>query len=117
MNHAARGRTTEKDEVMKTTMILATATAALLLTTSAGLTSEPLLSPRAKALADSLAMGPGTTVDLIDRSLKKGSPKHIAFMESLRRAPGMTEDVLVRHGMVVPPRLLANEPWRLGTLR
>lgn len=55
--------------------------------------SEPLLSPKAKALADSLARVPGTTTDMIDRSLKNGSPKHVTFVESLRKDPGTTPDV------------------------
>ncbi len=55
--------------------------------------SEPLLSPKAKVMADSLAKMPGTTTDMIDRSPKNGSPKHIAFVESLRKDSGTTPDV------------------------
>ena len=102
---------------MKTTLSLATAAAALLITVGAVSASEPLLSPRAKVLADSLARVPGTTTDMIDRSVKNGSPKHIAFVESLRRVPGTTEDMIVRWGPPVSPRLLANEPWRLNSFR
>ncbi len=78
---------------MKTTVSLATATAALLMAISTVSASEPLLSPKAKALADSLARVPGTTTDMIDRSLKNGSPKHVTFVESLRKDPGTTPDV------------------------
>lgn len=78
---------------MKTTMFLATATAALLMALTTASASEPLLSPKAKVMADSLAKMPGTTADMIDRSLKNGSPKHIAFVESLRKDPGTTPDV------------------------
>jgi hypothetical protein len=78
---------------MKTTMFLATATAALLMALTTASASEPLLSPKAKVMADSLAKMPGTTADMIDRSLKNGSPKHIAFVESLRKDPGATPDV------------------------
>ena len=78
---------------MKTTMVLATATAALLMALTTASASEPLLSPKAKVMADSLAKMPGTTADMIDRSLKNGSPKHIAFVESLRKDPGTTPDV------------------------
>lgn len=102
---------------MKTTVSLATATAALLITLGTASAAEPLLSPKAKALADSLARVPGTTADMIDRSVKNGSPKHIAMMESLRRVPGTTPDMIVRWGPAVSPRLLSNEPWRLESFR
>lgn len=102
---------------MKTAMLLATATAALLITLSTASAAEPLLSPKAKALADSLARVPGTSADMLDRSIKNGSPKHIAMMESLRRVPGTTPDMIVRWGPPVSPRLLANEPWRLESFR
>lgn len=46
---------------------------------------EPLLSPKAKALAHSLRKVPGTTPDLIDRSVKPGSPKALEFARSLRK--------------------------------
>lgn len=78
---------------MKTKMILATATAALLMALSTVSASEPLLSPKAKVLADSRAKMPGITADMIDRSPKNGSPKHIAFVESLRKESGTTPDV------------------------
>lgn len=69
--------------------------------------SEPLLSPKAKSLADSLARVPGTTTDMIDRSLKDGSPKHVAFVESLRKERGTTPDVtIVRHASVSTPKHL-----------
>ncbi|MEQ2005574.1 MAG: hypothetical protein ABMA26_02150 [Limisphaerales bacterium] len=102
---------------MKITMLLATATAALLITLGTASAAEPLHSPKGKVLADSLARVPGTTADMIDRSVKNGSPKHIAFVESLRRVPGTTPDMIVRWGPPVSPRLLANEPWRLNSFR
>ena len=117
MNHAAKGRATEKDKIMKTTVLLAAATAALLLTLGTASAAEPLHSPKGKVLADSLARVPGTTPDMIDRSLKDGSPKHIAFVESIRRVPGTTPDMIVRNLPAVPPRLLANEPWRAESFR
>lgn len=91
---------------MKTTMFLATATAALLITISTVSASEPLLAPRAKELADSLARVPGSTADMIDRSVKAGSPRHTEFVASLRKAPGTTADMIVRHARVGTPKLL-----------
>lgn len=101
---------------MKTSVLLATATAALLLTLGTA-SAEPLYSPKAKVLADSLARVPGDTPDMIDRSAKDGSPRHLAFVESIRRVPGTTPDMIARHLPTVPPRLLANEPWRLDAVR
>ena len=117
VNNAAKGRTTEKGKVMKTTVLLATATAALLLTLGTASAAEPLHSPKGKVLADSLARGPGATADMIDRSVQTGSPKHNEFVASLRKVPGTTEDMIVRWGPPVSPRLLANEPWRLESFR
>jgi len=118
VNNAAKGRTTEKGKVMKTTVLLATATAALLLTLgTAAAAAEPLHSPKGKVLADSLARVPGTTADMIDRSVQAGSPKHNEFVASLRRVSGTTEDMIVRNGPAVSPRLLSNEPWRLESFR
>jgi hypothetical protein len=77
-------------------------------TVSAG---EPLLSPRAQA--NQIKTVPGTTPDLLDRSVKAGSPKGIALAESFRKVPGTTQDMIVRNTGATPPRLLANEPWRL----
>gem|GEM_PF-1238499 len=117
VNNAAKSRATEKDKIMKTTVLLAAATAAFLLTLGTASAAEPLHSPKGKVLADSLARVPGTTADMIDRSAKDGSPKHVAFMESINRVPGTTPDMIVRWGPPVPPRLLANEPWRLESFR
>ncbi|KAF0174449.1 MAG: hypothetical protein FD161_3589 [Limisphaerales bacterium] len=92
---------------MKTKMFLATATAALILMGSNVSASEPLLSPKAKELADSLAKVPGATTDMVDRSIKAGSPKHVAFVESLRKERGTTPDVtIVRHASVSTPKHL-----------
>jgi len=105
MNQAATGRTTEKDKIMKTKMFLATATAALILIGSNVSASEPLLSPKAKELADSLTRVPGTTVDMVDRSLKSGSPKHTEFVASLSKVSGTTPDMVVRHARLGTPKL------------
>jgi hypothetical protein len=90
---------------MKTKVTLATATAALLMALSTVSASEPLLSPKAKVLADSLKKVPGTTADMIDRSPKNGSPKHLAFVESLRKESGTTPDV-TRNLPTSTPRLM-----------
>ena len=98
---------------MKKTLVLAVAVAGIFTLVSGASASEPLLSPKAKELADSLRKVPGTTPDMIDRSVKAGSPKALDLANAQRKAPGTTTDMLVRSGPAAPPRLLANEPWRL----
>ena len=98
---------------MKKTLLLAVAVAGVLSFAAGANAGEPLMSPRAKALADSIRRIPGTTPDMIDRSVKAGSPKALDLANAQRKAPGTTTDMLVRNGPAVPPRLLANEPWRL----
>ena len=98
---------------MKKTLLLAVAVAGVLSFAAGVNAGEPLMSPRAKALAESLRKIPGTTPDMIDRSVKAGSPKALDLANAQRKAPGTTTDMLVRSGPAAPPRLLANEPWRL----
>ena len=78
---------------MKTRMTLATATVALLMALTTVSANASLVSPKAKDLVDSLARMPGTTADMIDRTAKNGSPKHVASIESLRKDSGTTPDV------------------------
>jgi len=98
---------------MKKTLVLAVAVAGIFTLVAGASADEPLLSPKAKELADSLRKVPGTTPDMIDRSVKAGSPKALDLANAQRKAPGTTTDMLVRSGPAAPPRLLANEPWRL----
>lgn len=98
---------------MKTTLSLATATAALLIVVGSVSASEPLLSPRAKEMADSLAKSGGVTLDVIDRSAQAGSGRQLEFAASLRKVSGTTEDMIVRGSSAVTPKLRDSEPWRL----
>ena len=98
---------------MKKTLLLAVAVAGVFSFAVGVNAGEPLMSPRAKALAESLRKILGTTPDMIDRSVKAGSPKALDLANAQRKAPGTTTDMLVRSGPAAPPRLLANEPWRL----
>ena len=70
---------------MKTKLLLA-ATVAVITAVNAASAAEPLRSPKAKALADSLPP-PGPTADMIDRSLQPGSPKGRELAYSLRTVP------------------------------
>jgi len=74
---------------MKTNLVIAVAAAGILTFTTGALAGEPLLSPKAKARADSLKRVPGKTPDIIDRSVNAGSPKGLAFAESRRRVPNI----------------------------
>jgi len=98
---------------MKKTLLLAATVAGIFTFGASAHAGDALLSPKAKAFADSLRTVPGTTPDLIDRSVRAGSPKGLELAAAQRKAPGTTTDMLVRNGPAAPPRLLANEPWRL----
>jgi len=82
---------------MKTTLLLA-ATIAVLTAVNAASAAEPLLLPKAKALADSLRTVPGSTTDLIDRSVLPGSPKGRELAYSLRKVPSTGPSVDLAHG-------------------
>jgi hypothetical protein len=82
---------------MKTILLLA-ATVAVLTAVNAASAAEPLLSPKAKALADSLRTVPGSTTDMIDRSVLSGSPKSREMAYSLRTVPSTGPSVDLAHG-------------------
>ena len=98
---------------METTLLLALAAAAGLSFATAVNAGDLFTSPKSAQLRYDLRTVPGTTPDLLDRSVKPGSPKALDFAYSLRKAPGSTPDLLVCNLPAAPPRLLANEPWRL----
>jgi hypothetical protein len=58
---------------------------------------EALMSPKARAQAESLRIVPGTTPDMIDRSINAGSPKYAAFQHSLRRVPSAGPSLDLAH--------------------
>ena len=83
---------------MKTTLLLAAATVAILTAISTASAAEPLLSPKAKALADSLRTVPRGTPDIFDRSVLPGSPKGRELAYSLRKVPSTGPSVDLAHG-------------------
>jgi hypothetical protein len=97
---------------MKTTLLLAAATLAILTAVNLAAAAEPLLSPKAKALADSLRTVPGSTKDLIDRSPALGSPKGRELAHSLRKVPSTGPSVDLAHG---PRPLLSPKDPRYET--
>ena len=96
---------------MKTTLLLA-ATVAVITAANAASAAEPLLSPKAKALAASLLPPPGPTADMIDRTLQPGSPKGRDLAYSLRTVPGTGPRVNLAHG---PRPLLSPKDPRYET--
>jgi hypothetical protein len=96
---------------MKRTLLAAAVIVTVLAAVNTVSAGEPLLSPRAQA--NQIKIVPGTTPDMLDRSVRAGSPKGIALAESSRKVAGTTRDMIVRNTGATPPRLLANEPWRL----
>lgn len=98
VNKAAKSRPTKKDEDMKINLLLAVATLAILTAVNSASAVEPLLSPKAKAQADSLRTVPGSTKDMIDRSVGPGSPKGRELAYSLRKVPSTGPSVDLAHG-------------------
>lgn len=82
---------------MKTTLLLA-ATVAVITAFNAASAAEPLHSPKGKALADSLRTVPGSTTDMIDRSVLPGSPKGRELAYSLRKVPSTGPSIDLAHG-------------------
>lgn len=78
---------------MKKTSLLATAAAGILALSATAQAGEPLLSPRAQEQASSLRKVPGTTPEMIDRSVQVGSPKAIEFAHSLRKVPSTAPSI------------------------
>lgn len=99
---------------MKTTLLLA-ATVALLTAVNTASAAEPLHSPKGKALADSLRTVPGTTTDMIDRSVLPGSPKGRELAYSLRKVPSIGPSVDLAHGP--RPTLSPKDPRYEAALR
>lgn len=97
---------------MKTTLLLAAATVALLTVVNTASAAEPLHSPKGKALADSLRTVPGSTTDMIDRSVGPGSPKGRELAYSLRKVPSTGPSVDLAHG---PRPLLSPKDPRYET--
>ena len=98
---------------MKTTLLLATV--AVLTAFNAASAAEPLLSPKAKALADSLRTVPGSTTDMIDQSVLPGSPKGRELAYSLRKVPSTGPSVDLAHGP--RPLLSPKDPRYEAALR
>jgi hypothetical protein len=102
----------EERKIMKTKILLAIAAAGLSFATVAN-AADMFTSPKGAQLQFDLRKVAGLTPDVLDRSVKAGSPRALDFAHSLRTMPGSTPDMLVRNLPAAPPRLLANEPWRL----
>lgn len=96
---------------MKTTLLLAATLAVFAAVTTAS-AAEPLHSPKGKALADSLRTVPGSTTDMIDRSVLPGSPKGRELAYSLRKVPSTGPSIDLAHG---PRPLLSPKDPRYET--
>jgi hypothetical protein len=77
---------------MKTSTLLA-ASAATFTLVGTLFAADPVLSPKASGIADSLRKVSGETPDLIDRGVVAGSPKGQAIAQSLRKVSGETVDL------------------------
>ena len=83
---------------MKNIVLVVVAAAGVLMFAAIAHAGYALMSPKAKASEDSLKKVPGTTPDMIDRSIKPASPKVIALRESLRKAPSTGPTIDLAHG-------------------
>jgi len=105
---------------MKTMKHLLVAAAAALALTVSAQAVEPLLSPKAKALADSLRKVSGTTPDLIDRSVQAGTPKGRDLAYSLPKVPSAAPSIDLVHAP--RPTLSPKDPgfetaWRENAVK
>lgn len=96
---------------MKTTLLLA-ATVAVFAAVATASAAEPLHSPKGKALADSLRTVPGSTTEMIDRSVLPSSPKGRELAYSLRKVPSTGPSIDLAHG---PRPLLSPKDPRYET--
>src|SRR2546428_13122628 len=84
--------------VMKTPLLLAVAVAGAFTLMASAQADDARLSPKAKELRDSVRTVSGTTPDLLDRSVRAGSPKAIAFAESQRKVSSTSPTIDLAHG-------------------
>ena len=78
-------------------LLVAAAAVVTLNTTFSAQAAEPLLSPRAKEQADSLRKVPGTTTEMLDRSVQPGTPKGRELAYSLRKVPSTGPSIDLAH--------------------
>ena len=83
---------------MKKTLLFAIVAAGALTLAANTNAGDAVMSPKAKAQADSLRTVPGTSTHMIDRSVKSGSPKVIALTESLRKVPSTPSNSMASVG-------------------
>ena len=84
---------------MKKTLLLAATVAGIFTFGASAHAGDALLSPKAKAFADSLRTVPGTTPDLIDRSVRAGSPKAWNWQMLNERRPAQRPTCLYGTGL------------------
>ena len=79
VNKLRQNAAANESKTMNKTLLLAVAVGGVLTLAASARAGDTVMSPRAKAQADSLKTVPAdSTADTIDRSLKSGSPKAIA---------------------------------------
>lgn len=113
VNKAAKSRTTKKDESYENQIAPRRRHLAILTAVNSGSAAEPLLSPKAKALADSLWKVPAVhnDVDLAkDRPI--GNAKAWDLARSFRTVPSTGSSVDLAHG---PRPLLSPKDPRYET--
>ncbi len=82
---------------MKKTLLLAVAVTGIFSFAASANAGEAVMSPKAKEQAYSLRKVPGTTVDMIDRSIQPGTPKSRELAYSLRKVPSTGPSIDLAH--------------------
>jgi hypothetical protein len=82
---------------MKKTLLIAIAVAGVFTLAASAQAGDAVMSPRAKQMADSLKTVPGTTSDMIDRSIQPGTPKSRELAYSLRKVPSTGPSIDLAH--------------------
>src|SRR5882724_10243567 len=93
---------------MKKTLILAVAVAGALTFAASANAGDALMSPKAQEQADSHRTVSGTTPDMIDRSIKSGSPKQVEFAAFTRKVSGTDSGIDLANAP--RPNLSAKDP-------
>ena len=104
---------------MKKTLILAVAVVSAFTFAASARAGDVVMSPKAQEQADSHKTVSGMTPDMIDRSIRSGSPKQVEQAMSMHMASGQNTSVDLAHAP--RPNLPAKDPnydvaWRENAL-
>jgi hypothetical protein len=97
VNKQRQNAATDEERYNMKKIILAVAVAGALTFVANANAGDAIMSPKAQEQADSHRTVSGTTPDMIDRSIRAGSPKQVEFAASLRTVPSIGPSVDLAH--------------------